>query len=264
MCLAVVGLLATGESPAAAAQAPSAQQPQAAQQAPSYKVGTVTIKFVGTANVNEQVVRANMQIREGGEFDEVILDRDIRSLYRTGLFEFIEVKHEPVDAQTFNLVVEVTPKFRVLAADGYGAGPRQDLDNPLGVGGPGLHEWVVRTRTFAQMFGNEGGETGVDDDFAARGFENIGASILGRNMFGPVRWPWPDDTWKGWWCDDPPYHTPVFVLTWIWMWAALVVAVRHWVDIQSSWRAFVLCGAALGVVLATVMVLTRGLDGLFL
>ena len=77
-------------------------------------MGTVTIKFVGTANVNEQVVRANMQIREGGEFDEVILDRDIRSLYRTGLFEFIEVKHEPVDAQTFNLVVEVTPKFRVL------------------------------------------------------------------------------------------------------------------------------------------------------
>ncbi|MCA1481899.1 POTRA domain-containing protein, partial [Bradyrhizobium sp. NBAIM08] len=73
------------------------------------------IKFVGTANVNEQVVRANMQIREGGEFDEVILDRDIRSLYRTGLFEFIEVKHEPVDARTFNLVIEVTPKFRVLA-----------------------------------------------------------------------------------------------------------------------------------------------------
>lgn len=82
--------------------------------APAYKVGTVTIKFVGTANVNEQVVRANMQIREGGEFDEIILDRDIRSLYRTGLFEFIEVKHEAVDAVTFNLVVEVTPKFRVL------------------------------------------------------------------------------------------------------------------------------------------------------
>ncbi len=89
--------------------------PQGQRQAPAYKVGTVTIKFVGTANVNEQVVRANMQIREGGEFDEVILDRDIRSLYRTGLFEFIEVKHEAVDATTFNLVVEVTPKFRVLA-----------------------------------------------------------------------------------------------------------------------------------------------------
>ncbi len=96
-----------------------AQAPQSTQairpMAPAYKVGSVTIKFVGTANVNEQVVRANMQIREGGEFDEVILDRDIRSLYRTGLFEFIEVKHEAVDAQTFNLVVEVTPKFRVLA-----------------------------------------------------------------------------------------------------------------------------------------------------
>lgn len=89
--------------------------PQGQRQAPAYKVGTVTIKFVGTANVNEQVVRANMQIREGGEFDEVILDRDIRSLYRTGLFEFIEVKHEAVDTTTFNLVVEVTPKFRVLA-----------------------------------------------------------------------------------------------------------------------------------------------------
>jgi len=95
-----------------------AQAPQSSQAirpvAPAYKVGTVTIKFVGTANVNEQVVRANMQIREGGEFDEIILDRDIRSLYRTGLFEFIEVKHEAVDAVTFNLVVEVTPKFRVL------------------------------------------------------------------------------------------------------------------------------------------------------
>jgi outer membrane protein insertion porin family len=108
LCLAVVGLWAAGTTPVAAQQ----QQPQ--QQAPAFKVGTVTIKFVGTANVNEQVVRANMQIRDGGEFDEVMLDRDIRSLYRTGLFEFIEVKHEPVDAQTFNLVVEVTPKFRVL------------------------------------------------------------------------------------------------------------------------------------------------------
>ncbi|WP_414664831.1 outer membrane protein assembly factor BamA [Horticoccus sp. 23ND18S-11] len=116
LCLAVVGLLAAGVTPAAAQGfAPQPQQQQGQPPAQAYKVGTVTIKFVGTANVNEQVVRANMQIREGGEFDEVILDRDIRSLYRTGLFEFIEVKHEPVDAQTFNLVVEVTPKFRVLA-----------------------------------------------------------------------------------------------------------------------------------------------------
>ncbi|HUR58091.1 MAG TPA: POTRA domain-containing protein, partial [Opitutaceae bacterium] len=84
------------------------------QQAPAFKVGTIAVKFVGTANVNEQVVRANMQLREGGEFDELTLDRDIRSLYRTGLFEFIEVKNEPVDATTFNLVVEVTPKYRVF------------------------------------------------------------------------------------------------------------------------------------------------------
>ena len=100
-----------------------------------------------------------------------------------------------------------------ISVDGYGAGPRQDLENPLGVGGLSLHEWVLRTRTFAKIFGNEGGETGVDDDFAARGFEGIGAWILGRNMFGPIRGPWRDDAWKGWWGDDPPYHTPVFVLT---------------------------------------------------
>ncbi len=112
LCLAVFGLLAAGSNPVAA-QAQSTQAPQ--PQAPAYKVGTVTIKFVGTANVNEQVVRANMQIRDGGDFDEVVLDRDIRSLYRTGLFEFIEVKHEAVNPTTFNLVVEVTPKFRVLA-----------------------------------------------------------------------------------------------------------------------------------------------------
>jgi dihydrofolate reductase len=100
-----------------------------------------------------------------------------------------------------------------ISLDGYGAGPHQDLANPLGVGGMALHEWVFGTRTFQQMLGGEGGTTGVDDDFAARGFANIGAWILGRNMFGPVRGPWPDDTWKGWWGDNPPYHTPVFVLT---------------------------------------------------
>ena len=109
------------------------------------------------------------------------------------------------------------PKLRVhsftISLDGYGAGPDQDLDNPLGVGGMALHEWAFATRTFRQMFGQEGGTTGVDDDFAARGFDNIGAWILGRNMFGPVRGPWPDDSWKGWWGDNPPYHTPVFVLT---------------------------------------------------
>jgi dihydrofolate reductase len=100
-----------------------------------------------------------------------------------------------------------------LSLDGYGAGPDQDLDNPLGVGGGALHEWAFATRTFRRMFGGTGGTTGIDEDFAARGFANIGAWILGRNMFGPVRGPWPDDAWKGWWGDNPPYHMPVFVLT---------------------------------------------------
>ncbi len=100
-----------------------------------------------------------------------------------------------------------------VSIDGYGAGPRQSLENPLGVGGLALHEWVFKTRTFRAMTGEGGGETGVDDDFIARGFENIGAWILGRNMFGPVRGPWPAETWKGWWGEEPPYHTSVFVLT---------------------------------------------------
>jgi dihydrofolate reductase len=100
-----------------------------------------------------------------------------------------------------------------VSLDGFGAGPNQSLDNPLGEGGTALHEWFYPTRTFQKMLGNEQGETGVDDEFAARGMENIGAWILGRNMFGPVRGPWPDDQWKGWWGDSPPYHTDVFVLT---------------------------------------------------
>ena len=101
-----------------------------------------------------------------------------------------------------------------VSVDGYGAGTNQDLDNPMGVGGMTLHEWVFPTRTFQKMlFGKDGGTTGPDDDFAARGFDNIGAWILGRNMFGPVRGPWPDDSWKGWWGDEPPYHCDVFVLT---------------------------------------------------
>jgi dihydrofolate reductase len=100
-----------------------------------------------------------------------------------------------------------------VSIDGYGAGPGQNLDNPMGVGGMPLHEWVLPTRTFQAMFGNDGGTTGIDDDFAARGMEGLGAWILGRNMFGPVRGPWMDDAWKGWWGDNPPYHTPVFVLT---------------------------------------------------
>ena len=100
-----------------------------------------------------------------------------------------------------------------LSIDGYGAGPNQDLNNPLGVGGFGLHTWLTGTRTFHEMVGKEGGTTGTDDEFAKRGFENIGAEIMGRNMFGPVRGPWPDDEWKGWWGKNPPFHSDVFVLT---------------------------------------------------
>lgn len=100
-----------------------------------------------------------------------------------------------------------------ISLDGYGAGPNQDLDHPLGVGGVALHEWFFATRTFRQMVAKDGGATGIDNDFAARGFDNIGAWIIGRNMFGPVRGPWPDNAWKGWWGDNPPFHTPVFVLT---------------------------------------------------
>lgn len=109
------------------------------------------------------------------------------------------------------------PKLRVqsfsISLDGFGAGPNQSLADPLGIGGLALHEWAFPTRTFQKMFGNDGGTTGIDDDFAARGFSNIGAWIMGRNMFGPIRGPWPDANWKGWWGDTPPYHTPVFILT---------------------------------------------------
>ena len=100
-----------------------------------------------------------------------------------------------------------------ISIDGYAAGPNQDIDHPLGVGGELLHQWLIPTRTFQQIHGAGDGTTGVDDEFAARGFRNVGAWILGRNMFGPVRGPWPDGDWKGWWGDNPPYHVPVFVLT---------------------------------------------------
>jgi dihydrofolate reductase len=100
-----------------------------------------------------------------------------------------------------------------VSVDGFGAGLAQDLEHPLGVGGAALHEWMFATRTFHEMMGKEGGATGVDDDFAARGFAGIGAWILGRNMFGPVRGPWPDDAWKGWWGETPPFRVPAFVLT---------------------------------------------------
>jgi len=114
-------------------------------------------------------------------------------------------------------------KLKVLcfsvSIDGYGAGPNQSMDNPMGMGGMSLHEWFLPTKTFQAMHsgmlgdGQTGGTTGIDDDFAAKGFENIGAWIMGRNMFGPMRGRWEDHSWKGWWGDNPPYHTPVYVLT---------------------------------------------------
>jgi dihydrofolate reductase len=101
-----------------------------------------------------------------------------------------------------------------ISLDGYGAGSSQDINNPLGVGGTELHQWLFPTRTLQQkLFGVESGTTGIDDDFAARGFKNVGAWILGRNMFAPIRGVWPDLSWKGWWGDNPPYHVSVFVLT---------------------------------------------------
>jgi dihydrofolate reductase len=100
-----------------------------------------------------------------------------------------------------------------MSLDGFVAGPDQSLENPLGVRGPALHEWVFQTRSGREMIGADDGETGMDEDFIALGTEGIGATIMGRNMFGPIRGAWPDAEWKGWWGDNPPYHHPVFVLT---------------------------------------------------
>ncbi len=100
-----------------------------------------------------------------------------------------------------------------LSIDGFGAGPAQDLEHPLGENGMELHEWLFNTQTFRKMQGDEGGSTGVDDNFAARGLAGAGAWILGRNMFGPERGHWPDESWRGWWGETPPFHAPVFVLT---------------------------------------------------
>jgi dihydrofolate reductase len=109
------------------------------------------------------------------------------------------------------------PKVRVhnftISLDGYAAGPEQSPEDPIGVGGRRLHEWIYATRTFRQMVGQEGGETGVDDGLIAHGDDGIGATIMGRNMFGPVRGPWDGETWRGWWGEEPPFHHPVFVLT---------------------------------------------------
>ncbi|WP_379062126.1 dihydrofolate reductase family protein [Mesorhizobium sp. UC74_2] len=100
-----------------------------------------------------------------------------------------------------------------ISQDGYGAGPNQSLENPLGENGEKLHEWFFETDTFQKMVGQQEGLKDVDNEFAMRSFDNLGAWILGRNMFGPVRGPWPDENWKGWWGNNPPYHVPVFVLT---------------------------------------------------
>lgn len=109
------------------------------------------------------------------------------------------------------------PRVRVegftLSLDGYAAGPDQTLEHPLGVGAEGLHGWLVATRHWRAMHGKDGGESGVDDRFAARSHAGVGAWIMGRNMFGPVRGPWPDHAWQGWWGDDPPFAGPVFVLS---------------------------------------------------
>jgi dihydrofolate reductase len=100
-----------------------------------------------------------------------------------------------------------------MSLDGYAAGPDQSLEDPLGKGAEALHEWAIATRGWRAQHGQEGGESGVDDEQAVAWSENLGAVLMGRNMFGPVRGPWPDETWRGWWGEDPPYHTPVFVLT---------------------------------------------------
>ena len=109
------------------------------------------------------------------------------------------------------------PKVRVagfsVSLDGFGAGAEQSLQDPLGKRGKELHSWAFPTRTFQTMFGKEGGSEGVDDDYARRSMDGFGAFILGRNMFGPVRGEWPDESWKGWWGDNPPYHAPTFILT---------------------------------------------------
>lgn len=100
-----------------------------------------------------------------------------------------------------------------VSLDGFGAGPDQGEKEPLGIGGEALHEWIFPTKMFTRMGGKEGGTEGVDNDFAERSMENIGAWIMGRNMFGPIRGPWPNEDWKGWWGPNPPYHVPVYVLT---------------------------------------------------
>jgi dihydrofolate reductase len=137
--------------------------------------------------------------------------RHIRRFYQAGRDVSVYFQLNPKEGMK---MTRVQVKSFTISLDGYGAGPDQDIDHPMGHGAEDLHQWFVPTRTFQQaVLGKEGGTTGVDDDFAARGFQNVGAWILGRNMFGPVRGPWPDMSWKGWWGNSPPYHVPVFILT---------------------------------------------------
>ncbi len=118
---------------------------------------------------------------------------------------------------TAHLIRNTLSKIKVMSftisLDGYGAGPNQSLEAPLGVGGEKIHPWMLATKSFRQMIGEDGGTEGIDNDFVEQAFENVGAWIMGRNMFGPIRGAWPDNNWKGWWGDNPPYHVPVFVLT---------------------------------------------------
>jgi dihydrofolate reductase len=127
-------------------------------------------------------------------------------------YRLADVRGPPL-SQRGNIVSKLRVLSFAISIDGYGAGPNQDLQNPLGVGGPQLMEWFFQTRSWRKMHGHADGEEGIDNGIAAQGFAGIGAWILGRNMFGPVRGPWPDESWRGWWGDEPPYHVPVFVLT---------------------------------------------------
>ncbi len=123
-----------------------------------------------------------------------------------------------------------------VSIDGFGAAPRQSLENPFGEGGMVLPGWFLQTRTFRQTFGQDGGSTGLDDEVARTAMENIGAWILGRNMFGPIRGPWPDHAWKGWWGPNPPYHTPTYVLTHHAR-PDIEMERRHHVPFRDRWRS---------------------------
>lgn len=127
----------------------------------------------------------------------------------------LPLNYHSADMSAVNKIImsKVTVSAFSVSLDGYGAGPDQTLQTPLGRGGEELHTWMLSTKTFLGLTGKQGGTEGIDNDFAARSFENVGAWIMGRNMFGPVRGPWPDESWKGWWGENPPYHVPVFVLT---------------------------------------------------